>query len=118
MRFVRCLLPALMLITTGTSFAADSLRSIEKQQASAAHGPRFFYVCDEAPPFAIGSFETDPPSARFDSGPDSIVLVIQRSASGARYAGQGTEFWGKGREASLTRPDGRRHACRVAHESS
>lgn len=117
MRPVRRLLPALTLMLNSASFAAETPRSIEKQQASSAHGPRFFYVCDEAPPFAIRFFETDPPSARLDSGAGSILLMIQRSGSGARYAGQGTEFWGKGQDAGLTRPDGRRHACRVAHES-
>jgi len=117
MSLVRCVLPVLALALSGVVPAAAAPQSLEKRQASSAHGPRFVYVCEDAPPFAIRFFETDPPSARLDAGAGPTMLVIQRSGSGARYAGARHEFWGKGREASLSVPGGATHRCRVAHES-
>lgn len=50
------------------------------------------------------------------AGPDRALTLPQaRSASGARYAarvdGEAWEFWNKGNEATLTRPDGTVLAC-------
>lgn len=97
-------------MVAGAALAADAPR------APVAHGPQFIYVCQSAPPFAIRFFDTVPRSAQLKSEGRTIELMIQPAASGARYAGAGTEFWGKGQEAMLTGADGVRHACRVAHQ--
>lgn len=63
------------------------------------------YSCTDGPDFDV----------RF-LGPDTIgistderdyVLQHERAASGARYAGDGIEFWNKGNEALLVSPEGR-----------
>ena len=62
------------------------------------------------------------PTATFHfPDPETLVLTVNggthrlerlRTASGARYAGEGMDFWNKGEEVTFTL-DGRRFTCAI-----
>jgi len=62
------------------------------------------YACtggEDQPFFATFYRETDPPSAVITFGDDQVIAFATPSASGAKYATDGVEFWEKGGEASV-----------------
>lgn len=70
--------------------------------AAAAEGVR--YVCSDKTELTV-MFHASPGSADlvFDGSQKKMTLPQVLSADGARYADGSTEFWIKGRDASLTR---------------
>jgi len=50
--------------------------------------------------------------ATLDLGRSEVTLAHARSASGARYGSGETEYWSKGRKATLRTPRGTHRACR------
>ncbi len=65
---------------------------------------------------------TDGPTATFHfPDPETLTLTVhgtmhrlerQRTASGARFSGEGVDFWNKGREVMLTL-EGQRFTCTI-----
>jgi membrane-bound inhibitor of C-type lysozyme len=75
--------------------------------SGAAHASEANYHCSGGPRVAA---QFSPPNAAngqvaltFDGSKSRIVLPQAISADGGRYAGDGIEFWIKGRTATLTR---------------
>jgi uncharacterized protein len=79
-------------------------------------GP-FTYVCGGTPPAEIVAtyFDTDPPSARFERGGTRLVGTVQRTGSGARYAGPDVDLWEHQGEAAVTWK-GEKLDCKVERE--
>ena len=62
------------------------------------------YTCggDPADRLIVTFFRTDPPGLRAERGGGTAIMTLQRSASGAKYAGTGGTFWEHHGEATLT----------------
>ena len=91
------------LIVTGSGTIMPAAHVQQPQDRPSGTVTRF--TCTDGPEFDV----------RF-LGPDTIgistderdyVLQHERAASGARYTGDGIEFWNKGNEALLVSPEGR-----------
>lgn len=58
------------------------------------------YLCDHPMSILIATFyQTQPPTVLLQSKEQSVILSQELSGSGARYEGNGIEFWVKGNEA-------------------
>jgi uncharacterized protein len=81
-------------------------------------GP-FTYVCGGTPPVKIVAtyFATDPPSARFERGGTKLVGTVQRTGSGARYAGPDVDLWEHQGEAAVTWK-GEKLECKVVRHGA
>ena len=73
-----------------------------------------FWMCDGNPAneFVTTFYDTAPPTARIERGDRTVVALLTRSASGARYEGPfGIVFWTKGAEAQVEWPQGTSLSC-------
>jgi uncharacterized protein len=68
----------------------------------ASRGP-FRFICNGNPGDVLVAqyFETDPPAGRFTHAGRTVTGFVQRSGSGARYAGPSISYWEHQGEASV-----------------
>jgi len=62
------------------------------------------YTCGEgtADQLIVTFYRTEPPELLAERGGSTTAMTLQRSASGAKYAGPGGTFWEHHGEATLT----------------
>lgn len=88
--------PAALLLLTACSQAPPT----PQENVAAAEGaPRHAYVCDDGSIISVAY--PDRESADLRIGAETHRLAIARSASGARYTGDGLQWWNKGDEGTL-----------------
>jgi putative lipoprotein len=91
---------------------ADAPAGQSARTPVAAAAPRIVrFACEDL----TVSVLFDDSRAVLTTGPSTVTLHRERAASGARFGGDGSVFWTKGDEATLTR-DGRTRACRVLRD--
>lgn len=66
-----------------------------------ARGP-FRFDCDDGSRIVVSYFATTPPSMVAVRGTERAFMLVQRSGSGARYAGRDTGFWEHQGSAAIT----------------
>lgn len=90
-------LAALMLTLTGCS--AKSTNPAPQEVASDAIVPVMAYVCEDGR--VVRALYPDPDSVRLTVDGNTYQLKSAVSGSGARYTGDGVQWWSKGEEAML-----------------
>ena len=84
--------------------SAYDTRKVELQATShlvAARGP-FVFSCDDGSRLHVTYHATEPASMVALRGDERALLLAQRSASGARYAGRAAAFWEHQGSAAVT----------------
>lgn len=66
-----------------------------------ARGP-FRFECEDGSRIVVSYFATTPSSMVAVRGAERVFMLVQRSGSGARYAGRGSSFWEHQGSATVT----------------
>ena len=94
------LLALIVLAACGSPQAGDP-QPADPQPAAATIGPVTFACDDGSAIEATFDNAPDPATVRLVRGDQTFALPQAISGSGARYVGDGIEFWNKGRDAAV-----------------
>jgi membrane-bound inhibitor of C-type lysozyme len=103
-----CAAPALVVLV-----AVASCQAADPEPAGDTIGPVTFRCDDGSDIMATFDNAPDPATVLLVRGDQAFTLPQAMSASGARYLGEGIEFWNKGRDAAVDW-QGRKLSCSEA----